>query len=166
MSDSARRGFSCDKGHTISDGCNFASVKRIQTETDMETTEETIYDLEAPETTSTESADSSETETTEVTETSETDKEETETTAAAPDGPVEEPAEEEKTEQRDAAREEIDRMMEEMGAARLLEIIKGERNAAIDQIIKEIGSMPHEYLPSGDSVTKRPKTIFDLASLA
>ncbi len=64
------------------------------------------------------------------------------------------------------AEEEIDRMMEKVGAEKMLEIIKGNRNAAIKQIISEITSSTERRLPSGDSAYRKCNSIFDLAELA
>ena len=66
----------------------------------------------------------------------------------------------------DPALQEIGRMVEEMGAATLLDIIKDNRNAAIRTIISEVeASMPRQ-IPSGASASKVCASIFDLAALA
>ena len=63
-------------------------------------------------------------------------------------------------------RKEIERMVEEMGAATLLEIIRDNRNAAIRQIIKEVEATQRHDLPSGNSAARTCGSIFDLAALA
>ncbi len=65
-----------------------------------------------------------------------------------------------------SAQKEIKRMIDEMGADTLLEIIKDNRNAAIRQIIKEVEASQVRCLPSGDSAAKSYDSIFDLAAQA
>lgn len=66
----------------------------------------------------------------------------------------------------DPAEAEIHRMVAEMGAEKVLEIIKGNRNAAIDQIVKELEDESDFSLQSGTSVANRYSSIFDLAAMA
>ena len=84
--------------------------------------------------------------------------------------PVEEPGAQEQPQSgevpADAAGEEIGRMVEEMGAETLLEIIRGNRNAAIRQIISEVEASQVRPLPSGNSASIGCTSIFDLAALA
>lgn len=61
---------------------------------------------------------------------------------------------------------EIGRMVEEMGADTLLDIIRDNRNAAIRQIIKEVEATRPPGIPSGSSPLKTCTSIFDLAALA
>ena len=72
----------------------------------------------------------------------------------------------EPTSDSDPARTEIDRMVSEMGAETLLQIIKGNRNAAIGQIIKEVEASQDRSLPSGASSAPSCTSIFDLAAMA
>ena len=65
-----------------------------------------------------------------------------------------------------AAEREIERMVGEMGAETLLEIIRDNRNAAIRQIISEVEESRPRGLPSGASVARNCSSIFDLAALA
>lgn len=65
-----------------------------------------------------------------------------------------------------AAESEIQRMVKEIGADKVLEIIKDNRNSAIRQIISEISSSKERILPSGDSACRTCNSIFDLAALA
>ena len=64
------------------------------------------------------------------------------------------------------AENEIDRMIDEVGAETLLEIIRDNRNAAIRQIISEVESSQQSVLRSGVSIAKECNSIFDLAALA
>ncbi|MDE7095994.1 MAG: hypothetical protein K2O47_00700 [Muribaculaceae bacterium] len=64
------------------------------------------------------------------------------------------------------AETEIDRMIDEVGAETLLEIIRDNRNAAIRQIISEVESSQQSVLRSGVSIAKECNSIFDLAALA
>ena len=66
----------------------------------------------------------------------------------------------------DSAKTEIDKMISEIGAETLLQIIKGNRNAAIEQIIKEVEAAHDSSLPSGASSAPSCTSIFDLAALA
>ena len=66
----------------------------------------------------------------------------------------------------DTARTEIENMMQDMGADKLLDIIRNNRNAAIEEIKRELTENSNECLPSGISATGRCDTIFDLAALA
>ena len=65
-----------------------------------------------------------------------------------------------------APHEEIERMVEEMGAETLLEIIRDNRNAAIRQIISEVEASQIRTPPSGNRCTAPCSSIFDLAALA
>ncbi len=64
------------------------------------------------------------------------------------------------------AETEIERMIDEVGAETLLEIIRDNRNAAIRQIISEVESSQQSVLRSGVSIAKECNSIFDLAALA
>ncbi|MDE6017189.1 MAG: hypothetical protein K2G85_00065 [Muribaculaceae bacterium] len=65
------------------------------------------------------------------------------------------------------AETELQKMLEEMGAETLLEIIKDNRNVAIRQIISEVESQQrNSYLRSGVSAPSECQSIFDLAALA
>ena len=66
----------------------------------------------------------------------------------------------------DPAKTEIDKMISEIGADTLLQIIKGNRNAAIEQIIKEVEAAHDRSLPSGASSAPTCTSIFDLAAMA
>ena len=61
---------------------------------------------------------------------------------------------------------ELRRMVEEMGADTVLEIIRNNRNAAIRQIISEVEASRDVSIPSGDSASVACRSIFDLAALA
>ncbi|MDE5846040.1 MAG: hypothetical protein K2H71_01670 [Muribaculaceae bacterium] len=79
---------------------------------------------------------------------------------------AENPENAERAENPDPATAEINRMLEELGAETLLEIIRDNRNAAIRQIISEVEASRDEALPSGDSSRLPCSSIFDLAALA
>ena len=79
---------------------------------------------------------------------------------------AENPENAERAENPDPATAEINRMLEELGAETLLEIIRDNRNAAIRQIISEVEASRDEALPSGDSSRLSCSSIFDLAALA
>ena len=64
------------------------------------------------------------------------------------------------------ARAEIEAMMADMGAEKLLEIIRENRNAAISQILDEMEKTPREPMQSGRSVGGFCNSIFDLAGMA
>lgn len=66
----------------------------------------------------------------------------------------------------DVAGKEIAKMVEEMGAEKVLEIIRGNRNAAIDQIVKELEAESDYSMQSGTSIASRYSSIFDLAAMA
>lgn len=66
----------------------------------------------------------------------------------------------------DEAGAEIARMVEEMGAEKVLEIIRGNRNAAIDQIVKELEEESDCQMQSGTSIASRYNSIFELAAMA
>lgn len=58
-------------------------------------------------------------------------------------------------------------MIGEMGAERVLQILRGNRNAAIEQIIGEMEEEERSRaLQSGTSIGAASHSIFDLASLA
>lgn len=57
-------------------------------------------------------------------------------------------------------------MIDEMGAAKVLEIIRGNRNAAISQIMEEMKEEARTTLQSGLSSDDCCHSIFDLAHLA
>lgn len=59
---------------------------------------------------------------------------------------------------------EIKGMIAEMGAEKLLSIIRAERNAAIEQIKAELCDRSDIHMPSGTSVARPGHSIFDLAS--
>lgn len=62
--------------------------------------------------------------------------------------------------------QELRRMVEEMGAETILEIIRDNRNAAIRQIISEVESSSGKTFPSGGSGAPCCTSIFELAALA
>lgn len=64
------------------------------------------------------------------------------------------------------AETELQKMLDEMGAETLVEIIKDNRNAAIKQIISEVQSAQPRSLRSGTSITSSCQSIFDLAAMA
>lgn len=64
------------------------------------------------------------------------------------------------------ADQEIRRMVAEMGAETLLEIIRDNRNAACRQILEEVRLQSRPEIPSGVAATARPSSIFDLAAMA
>lgn len=57
-------------------------------------------------------------------------------------------------------------MIEKMGAEKVLEIIRGNRNAAISQIMEEMKEETQTTLQSGLSNEDHCHSIFDLANLA
>ncbi|MDE7347545.1 MAG: hypothetical protein K2N48_12510 [Muribaculaceae bacterium] len=65
-----------------------------------------------------------------------------------------------------SAEAELQRMVGEMGAETLLEIIRDNRNAAIRQIISEVEASRRHDVPSGVSSSNACRSIFDLAALA
>lgn len=65
-----------------------------------------------------------------------------------------------------SAQKEIEKMIREQGPERVLDIIKGNRNAAARQIMKEMEDDTDVTLQSGTSIGGRCQSIFDLASLA
>ena len=69
-------------------------------------------------------------------------------------------------EEESSPRKQIERMVEEMGAETLLEIIRDNRNAAIGQILKEVEATRRTDIPSGNSARRPCGSIFDLAALA
>lgn len=66
----------------------------------------------------------------------------------------------------DNADDQLRKMVEDMGAETLLEIIRDNRNAAIRQILSEVEAARTRSLPSGNSVVKGCSSIFDLAAMA
>ena len=66
----------------------------------------------------------------------------------------------------DNADTRLQRMIEEVGAETLLEIIRDNRNAAIRQIISEVEASQNRVLQSGVSAARACNSIFDLAALA
>lgn len=72
----------------------------------------------------------------------------------------------ENAENPDSAKAKIENMIDEMGAEKLLEIINGNRNSAIRQIISEAAASNDNFIPSGTSVARNMDSIFDLAALA
>lgn len=72
----------------------------------------------------------------------------------------------ENAENPDSAKAKIEKMIDEMGAEKLLEIINGNRNSAIRQIISEAAASNDNFIPSGTSVARTMDSIFDLAALA
>lgn len=72
----------------------------------------------------------------------------------------------EESEESAAARAEIENMIAEMGAEKLLEIIRGNRNAAIEQIMDEMDAPDSGRMPTGNSIVRKCNSIFDLAGLA
>ncbi len=67
---------------------------------------------------------------------------------------------------KDPAYVEVKKKVKAMGAETLLSIIRDNRNAAIQQIIREVEASQDSALPSGVSVVKGCNSIFDLAALA
>ncbi|MDE7419439.1 MAG: hypothetical protein K2N35_04450 [Muribaculaceae bacterium] len=65
-----------------------------------------------------------------------------------------------------SAEAEIQKMLADVGAETLLQIIKDNRNAAIRQIISEVEASRDRSIPSGASSASPCKSIFDLAALA
>ena len=61
---------------------------------------------------------------------------------------------------------ELQRLVSEMGAETVLEIIRDNRNAAIRQIISEVEAARPRGLPSGTKISSGCGSIFDLAALA
>lgn len=61
---------------------------------------------------------------------------------------------------------EIDALIAEIGAEKVLQLIRGNRNAAIEQILKDLDDEEKPVLQSGLSAGSRPHSIFDLANLA
>ncbi len=66
----------------------------------------------------------------------------------------------------DTARAEIERMISEMGAEKLIGIIRANRNEAIEQIKSELHARSAMPISSGRSVAKSFGSLFDLASQA
>lgn len=68
----------------------------------------------------------------------------------------------------EAALESIREMVSDLGAERVLELIRDNRNAAIEQILAELKASEEGELPlrSGLSVEPKCQSIFDLASFA
>ncbi len=64
------------------------------------------------------------------------------------------------------AESEIEKMIREVGADTLLQIIKDNRNAAIRQIISEVEASRDHPIPSGSRAPSSCTSIFDLAALA
>lgn len=64
------------------------------------------------------------------------------------------------------AENEIAGMVKEMGAERVLDLIRGNRNSAIEQILAELESSADRTLQSGVSVGCPCNSIFDLAAQA
>ncbi|MDE6696552.1 MAG: hypothetical protein K2K25_06700 [Muribaculaceae bacterium] len=77
-----------------------------------------------------------------------------------------EPSDASEEDEKSPAEAELQKMLEEMGAETLVEIIKDNRNAAIKQIISEVQSSQPRALGSGTSVTSTCQSIFDLAAMA
>lgn len=65
-----------------------------------------------------------------------------------------------------SAEAQIQKMLDEVGADTLLQIIKDNRNAAIRQIISEVEASRDRSLPSGATAAPSCTSIFDLAALA
>ena len=61
---------------------------------------------------------------------------------------------------------ELDRLVKEMGAETLLDIIRDNRNSAIRQIISEAEGSREQRMPAGGTLSARCSSIFDLAALA
>lgn len=64
------------------------------------------------------------------------------------------------------AEAELQKLLDNMGAETLVEIIKDNRNAAIRQIISEMQAAQPKTLRSGVSVNAPCNSIFDLAAMA
>ena len=71
-----------------------------------------------------------------------------------------------KIEEKSPAETELGDMISKLGADTLLQIIKGNRNAAIRQIITEVESSRDNHIPSGTSSAPSCMSIFDLAAMA
>ncbi len=69
-------------------------------------------------------------------------------------------------EEKSPAEAELQKMLDEVGADTLLEIIRDNRNAAIKQIISEMQAAQPKTLRSGTSVSSPCNSIFDLAAMA
>lgn len=80
--------------------------------------------------------------------------------------PSDEPEQPESPEAPDPAQTEIEKMIGEMGAAKVLQLIRGNRNAAIEQIMTEVEQQTDPTLQSGVSVSQGARSIFDLARMA
>lgn len=62
---------------------------------------------------------------------------------------------------------ELEEMISRVGAAGILEIIRGNRNMIIDELIAEAKSRQRRGpMPSGVSAAKNASTIFDIAAFA
>ncbi len=72
----------------------------------------------------------------------------------------------ESSENADPAENQLKKMIAEVGAETLLDIIRDNRNAAIRQIISEVEASQDRTVPSGLSGAHRCNSIFDLAALA
>ncbi|MDE6637496.1 MAG: hypothetical protein K2K32_04580 [Muribaculaceae bacterium] len=77
-----------------------------------------------------------------------------------------EPSDATEEDEKSPAEAELQKMLDEMGAETLVEIIKDNRNAAIRQIISEVQSAQPRALGSGTSITSTCQSIFDLAAMA
>lgn len=80
--------------------------------------------------------------------------------------PGSEDAEKTENSEKSAAEAELEKMLSEVGADTLLQIIKDNRNAAIRQIIREVEASRDRSIPSGASAAPSCSSIFDLAALA
>lgn len=118
----------------------------------MEEEKYTVYDLEQPVSENTEVRDQS--------------LESLESSEVGGQSSEESDSSEDSTSELNAAESEIQRMVKEIGADKVLEVIKDNRNSAIRQIISEISSSKERILPSGDSTCRTCNSIFDLAALA
>lgn len=71
------------------------------------------------------------------------------------------------TEEKTAAEKELEDMTGRIGAEGILEMIRGNRNVIIDQLIAEAKEKQHRRpMPSGVSVSGKANSIFDIAALA
>jgi len=66
----------------------------------------------------------------------------------------------------DETEKELQNLIKEFGAAKIVELVRGNRNAAIKQILDEMQQQSDVSLQSGISAGHHSRTIFDLASQA
>ncbi len=66
----------------------------------------------------------------------------------------------------DEAEIELRNLIKKMGAGKIVELIRGNRNAAIKQILDEMQQQSDAPLQSGISASHHSRSIFDIASQA